>query len=667
MLTKEKDKSKIVLEEFYRPSEKEIEIISDVYEKYHKWKNAITGKTWEQFENKTLKFYIKEARERFNGVITENPLISRKKFFSKEFRFSTEKVLLYIANLLQNPRFTGQEGFDVQLATFLNAILKLIRKGSKWKIKDTLDFLQTIVDGTGLVYVSYKPKHRKVREIDYYDWEAGDVRFKEKDLFEDIIEEISVDPLDLFIPKAHELDIQEQGEVIWRKFMTWSDFKRTYSGYPLSRFVYPGSKLSEESLFSKMLDATTLGTEKIEILQYFNSEEDQYVTIANGVWLNPIGKKSKEPMPLPWNHKKLPFAKTVYRVGSPPIFWGVSLVHIVKDEVDAWNNIIEMALDRIYKSINPPIYTTDPTVPPDQKIEGGKLYVLRGDLREVQMIPLDPNVWNVNFTLLQQVEKGVTPLTFSTPPSRQPRSASEILAKQQRELSSYQMQKTFYQHLMEQKIWLEIQNAIQFLTAQKVRRMVGEGMWQNILRVEDIQTPAGLANLEIRLKPEEQSLTPKEQLKAESIIQSILRKERLEIIEVSVEALKSLKFDVELDFDLENTPEIRKVNYMQFANFLREAFGQLIDPKKVLLRLFEVWNENPADWLSDEMVMALYLPQAEERRNLMGLQEQSMPEQIIQATERGPREGVRGGRKPATALAPVVSPNLTDLLTLENV
>ena len=662
---KKNKKGNIILEELYRPSPKEVEVIAEVYQKFHKWKNAVFGRTWEQLEGKTVKNYIKIARERFNGIVPENPLINRPKYFSKEFRFAAEKVLLYVANLVQNPKFTGVEGLDVQLATLLNAILKIIRKGSKWKILDAAHFLMSVVDGTSIVYVSYKPKIKKVKNIDYYDWETGEIKFEEKDLFEDEIEEMWVDPLDFFVPKPYEPDIQKQGEVIWRKFMTWNDFKRMYSGFPQAKFVYPGTYLAEESLMARMIDSATLGSDKIEILQYFNSEEDQYIVIANGVWLNPVGK-NKDIMPLLWNHKKLPFAKTIYRFTSPPIFWGASLIHLAKDEIDAWNNLVEMALARIYKAINPPIYTTDVTVPSDTKIEGGKLYVVRGDLKEVQMIPLDPNVWNMSFSLQNQIYKAVTPMEFPSPPSRQPRSASEILARQQKELQAYQTQKVFYQDLMEQKIWLEIQNALQFLTAQTIRKMTGEQTWKSILRVEDIQTPSGLTNLEIRIKEKPEELSTPEELKMESLLRSLSKKERLEIIEVTSETLKNLKFDVELTFDLENTPELRKVNYMNFANFLVQMFGGLIDHKKALIRLFEVWNENPADWLPDDVLVSLYAPETSTPTRPMihpaGLQEQTMPEQIIQATQRGPEAGVKGGRPPA------VSPNLTDLLTLgENV
>jgi hypothetical protein len=652
------EQEKIKLENVYNPSQQEIEVISKVYEKFYKWRTIQTT-NWSQFEGYNLKTYISTAREKFNGLIPIDPTIERKKFFSKEFRNNAEKILTYIANLAQNPSFYGEEGLDGNIATLLNAFLNYYRRGAKWKILDALHFLQTIIDGTGIVYVSWNPRKRKLKNIKYVDLESGEIEFENKDVQENSVEEIWVDPLDIFVPKIWEIDIDKQGELIWRKIMTWDDFKRNYGVYPLAENVYPGERLSQDSIFSQFIDKTLFNTEKIEILNYYNTEEDEYVIIANGVFLNPISSKQRRSKisPLPWNHKELPFAKTIYRPTSPPLFFGASLMHLVKDEVEAYNELIEMALDRIYKAINPPIVTNDYSIPNNFKLESGKLYVSRGDFKEINMNQLDNNVWNVYGLLQNQIEKTSTPAISPSTPSRQPKSAMENLIRQQKELQSHQIQKLFLQDLLEQKVWLLIQNVLQFLTAEKMERMTGS-VFQKVLFIDDIQTPAGMSSLEIRIKDK---ISSPEELKKESIIKSLVLKKKVEIIEVSIEALQNLKFDVGIKFDLENTPELKKALFMEFVKTLMAMFPQQIDPQKLLIRLFEVYNENPADYIPNQAVFQLYSGIKEQRPTIPQQPQEGNIQSDITQTQRGTM-GVLG----TGSGSEIGRVSLNDLLLTEN-
>lgn len=656
----EQKEDKVVLEQIYRPSTKELDFINRVYKNYYKWRLNLTT-NWSQFENLSVREYIKTAREKFNGIIPLDSLIDRKKFVSKEFRNSAEQVMTYISNLAQNPEFYGEEGLDQNIATLLNALVRTLRRGTKWKILDAYHFLQTVIDGTGIVYVSWNPRSRKIKNIKFFDYQNGDIEFEEKELKENLIEEIWVDPLDVFVPKIFEPDIDKQGELIWRKIMTWKDFKRRYGSYPLANKVYPGQKLSEDSLFAEFLDKTLLTSDKIEILQYYNTEEDEYGVVANGVFLNPVKTKQRSSMvsPLPWNHKELPFAKTIYRFTSPSLFWGASLMHIVKDEVEAFNELIEMGLNRIYKAINPPVITNDYSVPNNIEIESGKLYVSRGEWKELNMGTLDPNVWNLSYTLQNQIARGVTPLSYPSQPTRQPKSASEILSRQQKELQSYQPQKMFYQDLIEQKIWLTVYNGIQFLTAEQTKRMVGNERFEKTLFVDNIQTPNGFSSLEIRIKPE---ISQPEKLFVESIIKSIQNKKRTEIIEISPEALQNLKFDVDIMFNVENTPELKKALFSNFVQQIMAMFPDLIDKKKLLIRLFEVYNENPVDYLADNIIPSLFVPQIQQPQNQLTPQGfgnnqggQQIPQQLIQSGQRGPTGGIQN-----------INPSLKDLIGTES-
>ncbi|HXP50586.1 MAG TPA: hypothetical protein VN922_11560, partial [Bacteroidia bacterium] len=406
--------------------------------------------------------------------------------------------------------------------------------------------------------------------------------------------------------KIFEPDIQKQGEVIWREVMVWRDFQITWKDYPNAKYVVPGSMLVTNSIFAQLLDKTILASDKVEVLKYFDRIRDRYVIIANGVWLNPVGDKKDEISPLPWNDKKLPFAKTIYRFVDGNFFYGASLPQLVRDAVSAKENLIEMVIDRLYKSSNPPILSSDPQVKNGLKLQAGNVYHVNSnpqtDWQELKMGEVDPNIWRMQSGIDSVINTIATPMSAPSPDTVQPKSAAENLLGNQDKQQSFNFQKLFYQDLVEQKAILMIDNVLQFYTTEDMEKMIGKKKYNNIFNIENVTTQNGVSNLEVRFVKNKKSLSDPADLMQEKLLRAIHKKEKVEIIEVSVELFKDLKFEIEISFDFENTPELRKAMFMDFMSFLMQAFPDMIDRNKMLFRAFEVWNENPADYIPDNLV-----------------------------------------------------------------
>jgi hypothetical protein len=615
--------NKVLLEEVYKPPKNIQEFVFDVYEKYIKWR-ALRERPYKQFNNKTLTSYLTEAREKFWGYL---PLTNddTKQFFFPETRNQIVNILARIANLRLKPSFEGVEGMDIVKSTLLSDLFEYWRRKTNRKLNNFWQYLYNVINGTVVVFVAYNSNIKKVKNITLYDPSKGKTQYEEDEKDESDVEEVIVNLEDLYIPKIWEPDIQKQDEIIWRTLMKFSDFKNAFEGYSESEYVIPGQQFADKSIFADFISYDVRGGDFVEVIRYFNATKDQYAIIANGVLLNPIKYKTKrEISPLPWNHKKLPFAKTILEPIDSSFFYGMPLAQKVKSPQDALNKLWSLLIDREERAIAAPILTNDASVETGLEYRAGRFYVVQGDpntnYRELQISPASGSFWNALTTLQGIIQKtgtgGIGPIL----PTRQPRTATEksLESQQQKEIAG--LYNLFYQDLLEQKVWIVLNNIIQFYTSQKVKKIIGNKKYNKIIYLTNTNLiGGGIGNREIRIIDE---ISEPEKLQEESYIRSLLKKEKVEIIEVTPKALQQLEFDIKINFEMENSPETERALYLDFIVTIWKLFGQfgLLSPKKSLFRVMEKFNENIYDFI-DENLAAEY---EKERFDVMG----GIPEQV---------------------------------------
>ena len=147
--------------------------------------------------------------------------------------------------------------------------------------------------------------------------------------------------------------MNKQGEMIWRTLLKWNDFQVQYAKFKNKEYVIPGSQFADTSIFTDFLSYDVRGQDFVEVIKYFNKDKDQYAIIANGVLLNPVRIKDQEEIsPLPWNHKELPFSKTIYEPLDANFFYGISLPQKVKDPQTALNRMWQLLLEREQRAVS---------------------------------------------------------------------------------------------------------------------------------------------------------------------------------------------------------------------------------------------------------------------------------------------------------------------------
>jgi hypothetical protein len=603
------DKSKIQLQDYYKPPKETAEFLYDVYGKYMQWR-TLKEQPYKQFNSQTWASWLNESRQKFWGYIPLSFDTDTPQFFFPETRNQIIAILAKIANLRLKPVFGGVEGLDLVVATVLKDLFAHWRKKVTRKMSDFWQYLYCIINGTVIVFTAYNSNVRQVKNITKHNPETGETTYTKMELDDSDVEEVIVNIEDFFFPKMWEPDIQKQNECIWRTLMRIDDFKDEYHGYANVDMVFPGSQFSDSSIFADFLSYDVKGGEFVEVIKYFNKVKDQYAIIANGVLLNPLkGEKSVEEItPLPWNHKALPFSKTIWEPIDATFFPGMSLAMKVKSPQDALNKMWELLLDREQRSVAAPIITTDPSIEFGLDFKAGRIYQVQADVnqyKELAVAPASSSYWNALTALQGIIQKTGGGGSGIALPSRQPRSATEQAANatQQKEMTG--LYYLFYEHLLEQKTWLAINNFIQFYTSGETKKILGDRKFNKIIALTDTQlSGGGLGNRELRIteKP-----VPGEELRKESYLRSLFRKERVEIIEATPKALREIQFDIKIDFEPENSPQSERLIYLDYLRTIWGLFGQsgLISMKKSLFRVAEKFGENISD-LVEENVLSEY-------------------------------------------------------------
>jgi hypothetical protein len=596
------EKEKVLLEEYYKPSDEIMEHIFDIYAKYSKWKSSL-NRQYKQFNSQTLYSYVDDSRKKFWGYIPLSYDTDTPQFFMPETRNQIIAILAKIASLIVKATFNGVEGLDMVKATTLRHIFDFWLRKPGRKLDNFWQFLYSIINGTVIVFTGYKSNVRTVKSIDTYDAKTGETSYTLKELDDSDTEEVIVNLEDFFFPKVWEPSIQKQNECIWRTIMLFSDFQEEFGGYELSKKVFPGSHFSDQSIFSELLSPDIKASEYVEVIKYFNKAKDQYSIIANGVLINPIKVRGLEEIsPLPYNHKVLPFSKTIFEPLDTNFFYGTPLPQKVKSPQEAVNRLWELLLEREIRSVSSPIITNDPSVEFGIEFKPGRIYQVQGDpnsYKELSVAPTSSSYWNVVNTLNGMIQNTGSGGSGQVLQSLQPRSASEksIEANNRKEVAG--LYNLFYEDLLEQKAWLAIRTIVQFYTSSKVKRIIGTREFIKVLSLSESKLNiGGLGNRELRIT---ETPAPKEDLAKESYMRSLLYKEKIEIIEATPEALRQIEFDVKISFDQENSPSTEKVLFLDYIRTLFGLFGNsnIISQKKAFFRMSEKFNENPSDLMEE--------------------------------------------------------------------
>ena len=328
------DEKKYRIEDNYRPSSKAFSEIGDTYASYYSYRNN-REQSFRQLQHKTLEEFWTISRNLFwnSNVTPSEDLNALGLDFS--LPFVRKEVLDFTGRLVSlniNPTLTG-DALNAYAIKVLQGMYKKYRFKTQDKVEKFWQVLYSAMNGTVCTFVGFQMDERKLRYLTEYDKIKNDFKVKKemKKMWDDAFTEIV--PLEeIYLEKIWERDIQKQNRTIRSKEMTWNDFKKEYptSRYKNCEYVVPGAQIAEDSLFFELLGGTQiLNSDKVQVLYDLDTANDKKKIIANGVWLDELGKG--EASPNPFHHKKQPYTWSMHEPVDDKFAYGMSMPFLLKD------------------------------------------------------------------------------------------------------------------------------------------------------------------------------------------------------------------------------------------------------------------------------------------------------------------------------------------------
>ena len=597
---------KVKLEDYIKPSDKYLEEVGDVYADFYYMRNQRQGSFTKHFQNKSFEDYLTISRELFwNSMVTESEDL-RELGLDFSLPFIRKEVLDYLGSIVSmgiKPKLSG-EGIDQFGIKVLDAIQRRWRFKNKDKVEKFWQVLYGLVNGTVCLYIGFDAKDTKRRYLRAYNPATGAYSIEEKNvkMWNDVTSEIS--PIEeIYLKKIWERNIQKQGKIIRKHEFEFEDFKSEFpdSEYPDAAMVVPGSRIDEDSLFFKLLGGSgVLGTNKVQVLKEWDTETDKYKVTCNGVWINRLGRHDARPMP--FKHGHMPFVWSITEPIDEKLAYGLSMPFKLKDPHKILNASYTMLVERELRAIDPPILTSDFEAP--EIIFGQKKVIPVNDVaayKELQIAEASGQFFTMQNSLQGMMSSFAQGGFSQVAPSRQPKSAREVIALENLKQKTLGNALIMYYDLIYQEMVLVEKTALQFYEASKYANEE-----ENMLRaftVPNFQlTQGGVGDLEIRIvrKPQDGM-----KLFFEAVTKSVKNGKPTEILEVPVEMMNNLMgfFIEDIRLEPERTSEMdRSMYFEQVLTPILQVFipAGVADISKTYLRFLEKMGEHPSDYTSDQ-------------------------------------------------------------------
>lgn len=600
---------KIFPEDQVKPSQKEMQYVGDVYTDFFRWRTYRSG-SFTQFQGASLEGMLRVSRELFwNAINTESEDLAA---LGLQFNmpFTRKEVMEYvgrISSLGVKPRIHG-DMIDSYAVKVLDGMYQRWRFKSNDRVEKFWQWLYGTVNGTVCLHVGWNNQKKTESFLKNYDPASGNYKLdtKKKAYWNDV--ETTLVPLeDMYLSKNYERNIQKQGKVIRKTQMEPADFHREFQMYPDHKYVMPGNRIAEDSLYYRLLGGTGVTTlNKIEVLRVTDTDNDRYGIVANGILLNKLGRGNAiEVSPMPYDHKMQPYVWAIQEAVDEKLAYGLPLPFKVRDIHKMENVQYTMLLEHMLRVVDPPYLTSDIESP--DIFFGSKKVIPVTDVDGYKPIQVPP-VTNEYLTTMNSVQQLMSTMSQGgvnqAVPSIQPKSAAEADQMNQAKQQALSVPTLMYYDMCRQEILLVLKTMIQFYAADKFTKE-GENIVKTLMVPNQSMTLGGTGDLEIRfVKKPSNTDVDRLSLYFESIRKAAQSGRMTEIIEAPVDLIQNLEFEItDIELEPEQTSEMKKAIFTSsFLVPLIQNWGQtgLIDPGKTLLRFLEKFEEHPLDYVSNQ-------------------------------------------------------------------
>lgn len=388
----------------YKPSKAKLKVISRVVDRFNSMKEE-RDKYRREFDGRTIEEYVNDNVNAYNGIVPEEIRDTKEAWQSLIFDQKTRGKVKAIVALVTAGRpfinLVGKTKVDQEQAEDMRLVFEDSHREEKGFYKLFLQVLSAAVKGTVIVEEGYREIKKKVKEINSVNHQTGKISFTEKEVIEGGMGSVfsEIVPLLHFYPNENCAEIKH--DCIVMDYLTQEAFDTVYGKYEEAEYVKAGITYDDiEGIDYKSVSDGS--HDIIEIMKYYNEDIDEFVILANGVWLNP--QEDDEVCPLPFNHKRLPFVKTVFELADEECFYGKALPDIMAGEQETINALLRMTIDQEVLSIHKPILLGQGAELESYQMFPGKTYRINGDIEQVRELNIS-GTQNSTFQVLEWLDR----------------------------------------------------------------------------------------------------------------------------------------------------------------------------------------------------------------------------------------------------------------------
>jgi hypothetical protein len=397
-------KEEIKTELSFTPSDKQQKVTSRVIERINLMKIE-RDKPRQEFDGRTLTEYVNDNTNAYNGIVSPEIKASKEDWQSLIFDNKTRgKVKAIVAMVAATRPYLNLIGETEEADKYAEDFFQLYdysHRKENGSYKMYKQILAAAIKGTVIVEEKYTEIKKKVKEITSIDVETGQVEFVEKEVIKDGAGQITCDIvplLDFYMNESHADIVEDCFKV---EYLTKAVFLSKYGKYPNADVVGAGILYTnpDGSAYKKLKSDRH---DIVEVIKYYNELEDEFILLANGIWINP--QKEDSVCPLPFDHKKLPFVKTYFEMADEEAQYGKALPDLIAGEQDTINAVLRMMIDQEILSIHKPILLGMGVELESYQLFPGKQVRTSGDVAQIREMSMS-GASQSSFMLIDWLEK----------------------------------------------------------------------------------------------------------------------------------------------------------------------------------------------------------------------------------------------------------------------
>lgn len=607
-------------EHLYKPNEKEVAVITSVLNEFRSTAND-RNRNFAYFDGINLIDYINDSVVRFTTNVDEREDIEdwQARIHDPITRTKVLTILGKVIQVLPMGQFRARGEEDFRKAEILNTIYEFSEDLDDYEELMLFILLEAVVKGTAIGYEGVEKQVRTLRDVSGY---GDEMTVKE-------VEEVShklcgyVIPLEEFYPQSVSIrNIKMMDYCFWRSEYPYSKFKTLFQNYALSEVVSPHKLYAaneSKPFYADLLSGITVEG-NVEVIRKYDKVKDEFIIIANGVWLNPLtNKNGTVTAPLPFNHKELPFWDIKFDFFGSDFFYGKSLPDRLKSLQDVLNVLNNMLLDQSFLSIFAPYLTAGYDQIEDDFLRPGRRTSIdtQGMPLSQSFMRLDPGTpsgWHQY--ILEYTTKIMEKASFDQVSSGQAgvggrTTAVEIRTAADGVSSLLGLFGRFVNYGVKRKALLRGANILQVWTDPKtpfIQKVLGDDAQEfnkafNTFKVDNAKLSDGRRGTRvIEMYADPESRPTVEELKNRSLIHEAATDKPIEIIAVVPEYIRDMQTDVAVVMNpkKEATKDMDRAMALEKAKIYTTMFPDLINRRELAAKTMEKMGDEPEELLIQE-------------------------------------------------------------------